>query len=269
MILKILFSLAVAGAAQLPLKLDSSCPLDLPYSCTNTTPIADACCFENPGGLLLQTQFWDYFPAIGDDNLFTVHGLWPDLCNGDYEVSCEKKLNIPGDFDFEELFTTFNDYDSFQFMKRNWLNLEGNGPDLWVNEWNRHGTCVRTIRPQCYDNDAADNQNIYEYLRKTLELFYRLPTYQWLVQAGIYPSATKKYKFTDVKRALTQGYGFEPYIKCNKYGAIQEVYYFHTVKGSVRDGHFSRVDCVLYKQPKHKCPDYIKWYPKGWTPVDT
>ncbi len=32
-------------------------------SCKNTTIVSDTCCFESPGGQLVQTQFWDYSPT--------------------------------------------------------------------------------------------------------------------------------------------------------------------------------------------------------------
>lgn len=34
-------------------------------SCQNTTVVADLCCFNAPGGQLLQTQFWDTDPSTG------------------------------------------------------------------------------------------------------------------------------------------------------------------------------------------------------------
>lgn len=53
----------------------ASCP-NTPLSCQNTTAVADTCCFNAPGGLLLQTQFWDTNPPTGPNNSWTVHGLW-------------------------------------------------------------------------------------------------------------------------------------------------------------------------------------------------
>ena len=53
----------------------ASCP-NTPLSCKNTTAIADTCCFNAPGGLLLLTQFWDTNPPTGPDDSWTVHGLW-------------------------------------------------------------------------------------------------------------------------------------------------------------------------------------------------
>lgn len=45
-------------------------------SCHNTTVVQDLCCFNAPGGSLLLTQFWDFDPATGPDDAWTIHGLW-------------------------------------------------------------------------------------------------------------------------------------------------------------------------------------------------
>ena len=34
-------------------------------SCQNTTAVSNLCCFNYPGGQLLQVQFWDTDPATG------------------------------------------------------------------------------------------------------------------------------------------------------------------------------------------------------------
>lgn len=45
-------------------------------SCHSTASVQDTCCFNSPGGELLQTQFWDTNPPTGPVNSWTVHGLW-------------------------------------------------------------------------------------------------------------------------------------------------------------------------------------------------
>ena len=52
-----------------------SCP-NPQLSCHNTTVQTNTCCFNAPGGQLLQTQFWDSSPATGPADHWTVHGLW-------------------------------------------------------------------------------------------------------------------------------------------------------------------------------------------------
>lgn len=36
----------------------------------------NTCCFNYPGGQMLQTQFWDADPAVGPVDSWTIHGLW-------------------------------------------------------------------------------------------------------------------------------------------------------------------------------------------------
>lgn len=45
-------------------------------SCHNTAAVQDTCCFNSPGGELLQTQFWDTNPPTGPVDSWTIHGLW-------------------------------------------------------------------------------------------------------------------------------------------------------------------------------------------------
>lgn len=45
-------------------------------SCQTRYSGQDTCCFNYPGGQLLQTQFWDTDPALGPDDSWTIHGLW-------------------------------------------------------------------------------------------------------------------------------------------------------------------------------------------------
>lgn len=37
---------------------------------------SDACQVDTPGGLVVFTTFWDYNPATGPSNKFTIHGEW-------------------------------------------------------------------------------------------------------------------------------------------------------------------------------------------------
>lgn len=68
-----------------------SCPATSQTSCQNTTAQADLCCFNYPGGALLQTQFWDTDPVTGPNNSWTIHGLWVSPCS-----SSQPLLPYPG-----------------------------------------------------------------------------------------------------------------------------------------------------------------------------
>lgn len=234
---------------------DNSCPLDLPYSCTNSTPIENSCCFENPGGIMLQTQFWDYYPPIGGNETFTLHGLWPDNCDGSYEQFCDRNLEIHG---VEPILDKFEPglYDE---MKTYWKNFNGNDELLWEHEFNKHGTCVKTIRPQCYGNFQND-RNVYDYFKVATNLYKSLPTFEFLKEEGIVPSNEKTYTKKQIDDALTKHFGQKVFFKCNKYQGLQEIWYFHHLKGSLLQENFKPIDTLSHSS----CPETgIKFFPKG------
>jgi hypothetical protein len=51
-------------------------------SCSSESLTANSCCVESPGGLLVQTQLYNWNPGLGPEDSWTIHGLWPDYCNG-------------------------------------------------------------------------------------------------------------------------------------------------------------------------------------------
>lgn len=68
-----LMSLAVMAVPALA--ASASCPINGPLSCNNSTS-TNTCCFEFPGGQIVQTQFWDTNPTTGPVDSWTIHGLW-------------------------------------------------------------------------------------------------------------------------------------------------------------------------------------------------
>ena len=83
------FALSALSSAQNVLGLQSAVARQLSYdisasascaspqlSCHNTSAVENLCCFNSPGGALLQTQFWDTKPVTGPVDSWTIHGLW-------------------------------------------------------------------------------------------------------------------------------------------------------------------------------------------------
>lgn len=63
---------------------------------TNAYPnITDSCCTETYGGLVVSTQFWSTYTGLESKgqvlpkNSWSLHGLWPDFCNGSYTQYCD------------------------------------------------------------------------------------------------------------------------------------------------------------------------------------
>ncbi|KAH8107976.1 ribonuclease M [Cristinia sonorae] len=243
--------------------------LSNPVSCHNTTVQKDTCCFNAPGGHFLQTQFWDYVsPAqfAGPSESWTVHGLWPDNCDGTWEQFCapeRESTNITQILEFNK------EYDILKYMQKYWKDNKGNDESFWEHEWNKHGTCISTLEPQCIRSYNQQKRNdIIIYLKRTLSLYMTLPTFDFLKKKGITPSATKTYKFADVMSAITKGTGKTPTIQCdgkNK-NFLHEMWYHYETKGSVIDGVWLHANA----DSESNCADEVYYWPKGVpTPTPT
>lgn len=231
-----------------------SCPVDTPLSCTIGT--SDSCCLEATNGLFLATQFWDFYPATGPDDLFTTHGLWSDKCSGGFQQFCNPSwgiTNVTGALEglgLEELLSK---------MRYSWKNMGHNDEDLWLHEFNKHGTCMSTVNPNCYGEDAEKYQYVGDFFNTVVDLQDTLPTFKFLSDAGIVPSTEKKYKLADIEAALSKHVqGSTVRLGC-KGDALLEVWYYFKLRGSVASGAFIPSDA----DGKSSCPAEVYFVPKG------
>jgi ribonuclease T2 len=199
----------------------SSCPSP-ELSCHNTTAQANLCCFNSPGGSLLQTQFWDTSPPTGPSDSWTLHGLWPDNCDGTYEANCDSRRAYTN---ITEILQAAGADDTLAYMQKYWKDYQGDDESFWEHEWSKHGTCISTLDPDCYP-DYQPTQEVPDFFNKTVSLFQSLPSYQFLSDAGIVPSTSQTYSSADIQAALSKGHdGMEVYLGC-KSSALNEIWYF-------------------------------------------
>jgi len=233
----------------------SSCPSP-ELSCHNTTAQANLCCFNSPGGALLQTQFWDTSPPTGPDDSWTVHGLWPDNCDGTYEANCDPKRAYTN---ITEILQAAGADDTLSYMQKYWKDYNGNDESFWEHEWSKHGTCISTLDPTCYP-DYQPTQEVPIFFNRTVSLFQSLPSYTFLSDAGIVPSTSQTYTSADIQAALSKNHdGMEVYLGCSS-GALNEIWYFFNVRGTLQDGTFEPSAPLA----KSKCPATgVKYLPKG------
>ena len=160
-------------------------------SCQNTTAIQDTCCFNAPGGQLLQTQFWDYNPPTGPSDSWTIHGLWPDHCDGTYDASCDPTRAYTN---ITQILQAAGATDLLSYMNTYWKDYQGNDESFWEHEWGKHGTCISTLEPNCYTN-YEPQEEVVDYFNKTVELFKTLPSYQVLLlhSSSMTPSPNQSY----------------------------------------------------------------------------
>ncbi|KAJ6502673.1 ribonuclease [Mycena vulgaris] len=218
--------------------ISSGCSSTGTASCTNTSAVSDLCCFQAPGGQLLQTQFWDTSPATGPSDSWTIHGLWPDHCDGTFDSTCDSSRAYTN---LGSLLTAQGSSDTLDFMKTYWKDINGADETFWEHEWSKHGTCMSTLDVKCLPSGSAKGAEAVIYLNTVVRLFKALPTYEWLADAGITPSSTTTHTLASLTAALKAGFGFTPALDCTGTALNQVSYYYH-LKGSVIDGTFVAID---------------------------
>ncbi|KAI3623963.1 hypothetical protein CBS14141_002391 [Malassezia furfur] len=239
----------------------------------------DTCCQETYGGLLLATQFWDTYTGYESqgqllpEKQWTVHGLWPDLCNGSYTQYCDlnrqydpnpspaeingqtvPKYQGPG---IDTFVRSAQKLDLLAWMNKYWVSQGQPNSDFWAHEFSKHATCYSTFDTPCYGEHHEEHADVIDFFETVARFHKRLSTYSWLEDAGIVPSNKTSYTLSDITNALEKVTGAKPYIGCsgprnnetsggnqNDHGftVLSEVWYFYNVAGRPQDGHTYAVD---------------------------
>ncbi|KOS21474.1 Ribonuclease Trv [Escovopsis weberi] len=230
------------------------CPANVPLSCHNTGPVTDTCCFI-PTGQLLQTQFWDVNPPTGPADSWTIHGLWPDNCDGSFPAACDASRAYTN---ITDILSAGGADDTLSYMQTYWKDYGGNDERFWEHEWAKHGTCISTFSPKCYDGYQSTEEAV-DFFSRTVELFKTLPTYEWLADAGITPDKSKSYATADVQAALSRRHGAPVTLGC-KGKRLNEVWYHFNVRGSLQSGQFV---ATQPDGPKSTCGKTVYYNPKA------
>jgi len=181
-----------------------------------------------------KTQFWDANPATGPSDSWTIHGLWPDHCDGTYDANCDPSRAYTN---ISSILTAAGASSVLSYMNTYWKDVNGNDESFWDHEWEKHGTCISTLQPSCYTNYAMQEE-VVDYFTTTVNLFQTLPSYTWLSNAGIVPSTTATYTSAAIMAALKTPRGVDVVIQCKNTNELDEIWYFYDVQGSVQTGTF-------------------------------
>ncbi|KAJ5167486.1 Ribonuclease T2 [Penicillium canariense] len=232
-----------------------TCASNSALSCQSSST-SPTCCYNYPGGALLQTQFWDTDPSTGPTDSWTIHGLWPDNCDGTYQSSCDSSRAYTNITDILE---AQDRTELLSYMQQYWLDINGDDESFWAHEWGKHGTCINTITPSCYTS-YTPQEEVGDFFQKVVDLFKGLDTYKALSDAGITPSSSKTYSLSKIQSALSTLHdGAEVYLGCDN-GSLNEVWYFFNVAGNAIDGQYVASDTLTTSS----CPSSgIKYVPKS------
>ncbi|KAE8229992.1 hypothetical protein CF326_g5018 [Tilletia indica] len=241
-----------------PALLDTQTAVRAQDGCLSCSPCAvDSCQTNLPGGLILLTQFWDTHPAAGPDDSWTIHGLWPDYCNGTYPANCDPSR---ADLQPLQVLRDANETDLISYMNEFWVSDRGSTPDFWSHEWSKHGVCVSTLDPKCYPQDEyVQNQDLVDFFKTTTTLHARYNLYQALAQAGILPTTSQTYALSDMKDALRTAFGVDVALRCRS-GYLQEAWIYHHTNGRATDpDSFIPIDGLA---KDNACPATVRYVPK-------
>lgn len=245
--------------------------------------LVDTCCQETFGGLVLATQFWDTYTGRESEgqllpqDTWTLHGLWPDFCNGSYTQYCDlsrqydpipspntttgKADGIPVPAytgpNIGTFLEPFGKFDLLAYMNKYWVAQNQDNAGFWGHEFSKHATCFSSFDTECYGPQYVEHEEVVDFFETALSYYNILPTWGWLSAAGIRPSNSSYYSLTDFQAALDSGFGKLPYIGCsgprynateagkgsldNGYTVLSEVWYYHHVYGRVQHGQAERV----------------------------
>ncbi|KAK3208418.1 hypothetical protein GRF29_77g663178 [Pseudopithomyces chartarum] len=234
-----------------------TCELQKPLlSCPPQDPsLVDSCCVETFGGLLLSTQFWSTYTGgestgqLLPQDTWTLHGLWPDFCNGSYTQYCDlnrqydpipspntttgKPDGVPvpayNGSDIGTFLEPFGKYDLLEYMNNYWIAQNQDNAGFWA-------TSSPSTPP------ATLHSTLLATVRST-----RFPTFEWLKEADITPSNCTTYSYTDIRDTLVEKHGGLPFIGCtgpryntteagknstdNGYTVLSEAWYYEYVYG--------------------------------------
>jgi ribonuclease T2 len=151
------------------------------------------------------------------------------------------------------------------YMQFNWKNsanitgVNGTDADLWAHEWNKHGTCLSTLQPECYQGyDTGDE--VVDYFEAAIDLSKLYPTDIVLEACGIMPSDWRMYTLKDVEDCLTGYHGVMPRVGCDGEGSLNEVWWYHYFEGSVKRGDAVAINSTA----ESNCPkERIRYLPKS------
>lgn len=220
-----------AASAQLSCHATYNIPADSPANCCFNGALTEG---GKQSGLILSTQFWTTNAPEsannGPQDSTTIHGLWPDYCDGSYPSFCSSVSGIPT-YTGAQIVTVMQKYDPalYAYYQTYFKDLDGDFDGFLAHEYNKHGTCYTTMRTSCQPQLPWISQADYavlNFFRQIAHKFQERPTYDFLASAGIVPSSTQNYTLAEVQQTLKKFHGATPFVGCNKNGEMNEFWYF-------------------------------------------
>ncbi|KAI8622581.1 ribonuclease T2-like protein [Chytriomyces sp. MP71] len=220
----------------------SNCPSYAVGCQTNpfTGAAYDSCCVSNTGLLVFAQNYttglsykvnstWTKNAVVAEiGNRFTVHGLWADNCDGSYNgTKYVNGVKTGIDYDligcdasraFENAADVIKANPTYQWladwMNVNWRAGDGDNSWFWSHEWSKHGTCTSSFEPKCYGADFKKNDDFFDFMTVSIQVYKSLDLLSAFKASGIVPSDSVAYKLSDLNAAHKAAFGFEGGMQC-------------------------------------------------------
>jgi len=250
------------------------------FSCENKTEV-NACCLPTQG-LVLATQFWDTYSGREEHGQYlpmqswTIHGLWPDNCDGSYEQYCDFSRQLDPEPSpsvvngvpvpaytgppIDVYIKDFGRHDLLEYINKYWVGHNAPSWTLWAHEYSKHATCFSTFDTSCYGR-YKEHEDLINYLDTAVAAYKQYPTYKWLQKAGIVPSNTTTYAKTSIVNALTKASGAVPHIACTADGSLNEVWYYSHSLGAPQFGLYKPLNTTFGNDKS--CPDLVHYFKRA------
>jgi ribonuclease T2 len=174
---------------------------------------------------------------IADHLVFNISR--PDRCDGTYDSYCDKSREYSN---ISAILSSEGEGGLLSYMNRYWKDYQGDDENLWSHEWDKHGTCISTLEPRCYDaSSSPPRQDVVDYFSTTVELFQNLPTYDTLANAGVLPSLSRTWTKEEIQKPLQDMHGAEVTLGCRG-SELTEVWYYFSVRGPAQSGEYVAVE---------------------------
>jgi len=158
-----------------------------------------------------------------------MHGLWPNTCSNGQGPS----NGCDADRQYTDIAGTLTDAGMIDEMNSLWPSYKGDNNAFWEHEWGKHGTCVSTLSPGCFDN-YEPRQEVPKYFRMALDLHKQYNLYAAIIAAKIKPTTNKNsgVPISAYVAAVRNAYGVDAQFTC-KGSVITDVNLYFNVIGSV------------------------------------
>jgi ribonuclease T2 len=83
-------------------------------------------------------------------------------------------------------------------MQKYWKAYDGNDEGFWEHEWSKHGTCISTLEPSCYNRYSAQEE-VVDFFQKAVDMFEGLDSYN----VGSLGSESNGWKKAEIDAVIT------------------------------------------------------------------